>query len=194
MPIPTTQPHAIYVSRVATNPTGPHWLNGSAFRIPVVVTNPYIDWPDLNWQGNDIIPQFSEGGPQYLWAEPMADPTHTTNFKFARRWDVTGTTFTHRTIPTGTYDFVVTHAADDRYTMILRLGNQALIPVGVNNGTIPVHRPWRNVKAYVYEDISLFPNSVLRLETSATNIGQPTGTFTSNPAMFSWVMQVFRDI
>lgn len=194
MPVPTTQPNAVYVSRIPTDSTGPHWLNGSFFRIPVLVTNPFVDWPDLNWQGDDIIPmQFSEGSPEYLWAEHMADPTRTTSFNFGRQWDAIGSTFTHRFIPTGTYDFVITHAADDRYAMDFIVNNQVLVPIGVNNGTIPTHRPWRNVKSYVYEDIPITSRAVIRLETSATNIGQTNGTFTTNPAMFIWVMQVFRN-
>lgn len=193
MSFPNTQPNAIYVSRPPSGSSGAHWL-GTPFRIPVIVQNPYIDWPDLNWESDDIHPQqFSEGAPHYLWAVPVADPINTTTFSFGRQWDAIGSQFTSRLIPTGVYDFVISHAADDRYTMELLLNGQVLVPVGVNNGTNPSRRPWRNVKSYVYEDIPVNSRAVLRLETTATNIGRSDGTPQTNPAMFTWTFQMLRN-
>ncbi len=184
-----SQPLAIYVSNASLG----NWTEGS---LPVKVTNPFKFWPSLNWQGNNINPVFyQEGGPQYLWATPTADPINTTTFTFIRRWNGSSTSsFTDRLIPFGNYDLVIAHAADDRYNMRLTLNGVTQNPQGVNIST-PSSHPWRNVKTYRYlvnlVPTSSIPTPVLRLITTATNIGFKSGTTQNNPGMFTWTMQIF---
>ena len=184
-----SQPLAIYVSNAAKG----NWAQGI---LPVKVTNPFKFWPNLNWQKGNINPLlYQEGGPQYLWVSPTAEPVFTTEFTFIRLWEGSlESSFTDKLIPFGTYDIIISHAADDLYSMRLVLNGTHQDPQGGDIST-PSPRPWRNVATFRYQ-VSLipsgsFPTPTLSLFTFAKNIGFKSGTIQNNPGMFTWTMQIF---
>jgi hypothetical protein len=187
-----SQPLAIYASIPATVPAtaGPNWEGIQ----PVTVADPFQFWPNLDWRGGNIVPLSPVTEvPQYLWTVPVANPEVTDTETFTRRWDISnlGSPFDTRAIPSGTYNIVISLAADDQYAMQLFTNNVLFNPTGTNT-SIPPDFPWRNVKTYEYSSVFLNPGNILRLSVEATNIGQPVGTPPqNNPAMFSWTMQVF---
>ncbi len=195
-----SQPLAIFASIPAVVPAtaGPNWEGIQ----PVIVGDAFRFWPNLDWRGGNIVPLSPVTEvPQYLWFTPIANPTTTVTAAFTRRWDVTnfGSPFDTRAIPAGTsYQIVISSAADDQYSMQLFKTSPLNVvtiytPTGVNT-SVPPDFPWRNVKTYNYDDVILNPGDILRLMTIATNLAQPPGTPPQdNPAMFSWVMQVFQD-
>lgn len=189
-----SQPLAIYASIPATIPAtaGPNWEGVQ----PVTVTDPFRFWPNLDWRGGNIVPVSPVTEvPQYLWSVPVPNPVITDTEIFTRRWDISnfGSPFDTRAIPAGTYDIVISLAADDQYSMQLFTNTTVFTPTGTNIN-VPPDFPWRNVKTYQYGDVFLNPGNILRLRVTATNIGQPAGTPPQdNPAMFSWTMQVFAD-
>ena len=188
------RPRAIYASVPPGATAMPLWIESSETSIPVQYSKPYADWPDLNWLGNlygDNSPtDYGLETPQYLWSDrvvkhPEAGETHT----FSRRWNVGGPRFTPINFPPGDYLVVITHGADDEYRMILEAKGAPMNPLGANSFILHPNT-WRNVMTYVYRLI-LTPNDKVTLTSIVTNSTLPTATPESNPAMFTWVMQVF---
>ena len=188
------RPKAIYASIPADSEVKPVWLDAPAFSLPVVYRQPCLNWPDLNWlgdfAGNNGPLEYALEVPEYLWSDPVVrDPIAGETHTFCRRWDIEGSCFTGAAMPEGDYLVVITHAADDQYEVYLEVQGMPLHPIG-GNFFCPGNTSWRNIKTLVYR-IILVPDDKLTLTTTVTNNPQPNGTTMSNPAMFSWIMQVF---
>jgi hypothetical protein len=187
-------PLAIYASIPGDTALKPLWQNDPAFSLPVIFERPNANWPDLNWCGNfwdDAAPlAYGLEIPQYLWSAPMvAQPELEQTHIFCRKWSACGNQFSAAVIPEGNYLAVLTHAADDQYQVYLRIEGALQHPIG-GNSFLPNHSSWRNVKTFVYR-IPLRADSEMALTSVVTNNPQPGGTSESNPAMFTWVMQIF---
>ncbi len=189
-----SQPIAVFASIPPGTPPlpGPLWIGTQ----PVAVTNPFPNWPNLDLTGDNIIP--SSGYieiPQYLFSVPQADPAITTTANFTRRLTVglLGTPFSVTNIPQGVYNIIISHAADNQYSLVFSATLSGIpvtfTPFGFNINT-PSPLQWRNVKTYIYFTLSLLPGDILGISSTVVNLAAPGLTPDQNPAMFTWVMQL----
>lgn len=189
------RPRAIYASIPPSAVATPLWIENREISIPVEYGQPYPDWPDLNWLGNlsgDNSPtDYGLEIPQYLWSDPVVQqPATGETHIFSRLWHVSGPTFTSTNFPPGDYLAVISHGADDEYQMILKASNVTMNPEGANS-FITHPKTWRNVMTFVYR-LTLRSNDNVTLTSIVTNRPEPAATVPElNPAMFTWVMQVF---
>jgi hypothetical protein len=199
------RPRAIYAS-VPPNEAGiPKWdeVFGT---IPVTYSMPCSSWPNLDWDGNvldESLPtEYDLEHPQYLWSHPLVrDPINGESYTFIRQWLVgePGGTFDYQTIPADDLIFVISHAADNQYALALIVGEVTTgtvqAPAGANTVIPSPQEAWRNVKTYLYHvNLAEFsPGTPVNLISEVINASQaPHGIVTSNPAMFTWIMQVFN--
>ena len=176
------QPLAVYASTVAG---AQDWTAGTT---PVVVTSPFEFWPDLTTTLGIPTGTYLEI-PEYLWN--VNPPPNAVDIQVFRRTltATTGVAFGPTEIPTGAHDFVITHAADDFYTLNVYTGQGGtltLVPPSPVS-TDPVSLAWRNVKAYSYTVTGLGEGQTIVIETIAKQLGP----YPVNPAMFTWVLQFF---
>lgn len=193
------QPLAIYASIPADHPAGPHWLKDETNIHPVSVSNSYQQWPNFEWSYDGIIPTLYSEIPDYLWSIPVADMTDGVVKHFSRRL-VTGENFSTTTIPEGKYCFLFSIAADDEYEHEILLSDFTEVHPLENEGEgsnfgLPSENSWNIVKTYVYgivTGIEIKESSVLDISVKVRNIPvadiYPPGT---NPAMFTWLLQIF---
>jgi hypothetical protein len=184
------QPLMLYAS---TNPfNGGNWSVNSTFTPTVVPTgNTFQFWPNLNEGGDNINPTSGvKEPPDYLYT-PTFDSTTNTNYTFTRSWTITGVSFTATEIPAGTYNIVLTHAADNLYTATLVNGSTTLDPVISNQNNVPDVNQWRNAKTIAYSCVGLVDNTTFALRTDVTNLGIAGSTPQSNPAMFTWTLGIY---
>lgn len=192
-------PLAIYASIPQNHPNKPLWEK-TLGAIPVKYEKPNPKWPNLTWKHNpleDYKPIDYAEEPDYLWAHPIVkQPTKGENYSFIRKWFVgkSDSAFDGRTFPPKDLVFVISHAADDLYSMGFFVGGvqngELLNPVGANGMT---KNALNNVKTFVFH-VNLTasePGVELDLVSEVTNCPQPTEIPDKNPAMFTWVMQVF---
>ncbi len=189
------QPSAVYASIPPSTPPipGPLWKGTQ----PVVVTNPYPTWPNLDWSGDAITPTSGYGEiPQYLFSVPQADPAVETIATFTRRLTVgaAGSVYSVTGIPPGPYNFIITHAADNQYSLTITVtpveGTPVTFsPVGYNANT-PYPLQWRNVKTYEYTGVILATGETIDIISTVVNLAAPDSTPDQNPAMFTWTFQL----
>ena len=188
-----SQPVAIYASIPPATPPipSPLWIGTQ----PVVVTDPFTFWPSLDWTGDNITPTSGYGeAPQYLFSVPQADPAVTTTASFTRRLTAgtTAASFSVTTFTAGLYHLIISHAADNQYslTVTATLDGIAtvLTPAGFNANT-PSPLQWTNVKTYEYLAISFATGDTLDLASTVVNLAAPGFTPAQNPAMFTWILQ-----
>lgn len=198
------RPYAIYASIPPTDSNGPIWDTISG-KIPVVYSRPNSSWPNLDWVGNIVDnsspTQYKSEHPSYLWADPIVkNPEMEESYVFIRQWNVgpADSHFTSQVIPSQNLIFVLSHAADNQYTTALITGsteqtNSAFHPLGSNSDRSPSNDGWRNVKTFLYH-IDLTKVAVgtkINLISEVINNGQKGSTDNSNPAMFTWILQIF---
>jgi hypothetical protein len=191
-----TQPLMIYASNISTG--------GAWTPTPVQVT-PFQFWPNLSEGDDNIAPTAGDQEiPQYLFSSTFfnTSPATTFNCTFTRNWIVAGGSFTATAISvpdTDTcYDLVLTHAADNLYTatLVRTLGNGSTItynPV-ISNQVIypPGVSQWRNAKTIEFSGVTFAENDSLALRTEATNLGISGSTLDTNPAMFTWTLEIYN--
>jgi hypothetical protein len=198
------KPRAIYASIPPSEPVNPKW-DQIAGVIPVEYTQPFIYWPDLDWEGDmieDNSPtEYRYEHPKYLWSHPLVqDPANGETHVFIRQWRVgqPGATFDSQTIPPENLIFVINHAADDQYTMALLFGTadqpgSVQSPMGCNIHIPNAGSSWRNCKTYFYH-LNLTratPGTPINLMSEVVNVPQPGGKAAANPAMFTWIMYIY---
>ncbi len=161
---------------------------------------PFRPGPIWIGESDGIIPNSYSEIPSYLWNPAVADPTDGYPKQFTRRFTIGAATdlFTATRIPAGTYNLILSIAADDEYQVLILLNGTIIDqPNPGFNFAVPNPFPWRDVKTYVYggsgAGITLSAGDSLDIQVIARNIPQPAGTPPgANPAMFTWVLQLFR--
>lgn len=193
------QPLAIFASIPSSDPENPIWDQHLGI-LPVVYQKPYTNWPLLDWTNNlieEYTPLIYGEEPSFLWAHPQVlDPNVGESYTFVRKWTIGNeeTLFDSRRIPSKDLIAVVSFAADDNYSIGFFIGGvekgDLLSPIGANR----VQKDsWRNVRTFVYH-LNLKcaeSGSEVAFVAEVTNIPLPKGISKSNPAMFTWVMQIF---
>jgi hypothetical protein len=199
------RPLAIFASIPPNHVCNPKWDHISGI-IPVEYDKPNENWPDLDWTG-DIIEdngptEYNFERPKYLWAHPLVhDPVNGESYVFIRQWEVgnPGEGFNGQTIPAENLVLLITYAADNEYAMALVVGcaeqpELSLSPIGANKDIPSSSNSWRNVKTYLYylDLTKVSPGTTINLISEVINSPQrPNGIVETNPAMFTWVMQVY---
>lgn len=199
------RPRAIFAS-IPPNEAGvPKWDSTSG-TIPVEYSMPYQYWPHLDWSGNtldDNSPtEYGLEHPKYLWAHPIVqDPVNGESYVFIRQWSVGNpkSTFDSQTIPAEDLLFAITIAADDQFALALVIGGveagNVQTPLGANTSTPTPDLSWRNARTIIYHiDLTKIPpGTPINLITEVMNSPQfPHGIVETNPAMFTWIMQVYN--
>jgi hypothetical protein len=196
------RPRAIYASIPAYDIGEPKWDTILGTR-PVEYASPYSLWPTLDWTnnlGHNGPVEYGSEQPKYLWSDPLVqDPVNGETHVFIRQWTVVDKegNFASQTIPADKLIVAITIAADDQYTMALVIGDVRLgsvhTPIGINH--IP-EISWRNIMTYLYflDLTKTAPGTIINLMTEVTNSPQlQIGAVETNPAMFTWVMQIYNN-
>lgn len=191
-----SQPLAIYAS-VPPTPGGANWLTDiQGAVVPTIFEQPYEFWPDVDFTlGGITAIDYNGELPYYLWSNPQVlQPVTGETHIFRRAWIASSVFgFTATQIPANSnFAIIISHAADDIFEMTLSINGLTLVPIVGSNTVTPSPLTWRDVKTFVY-DLLMFPGEQLVLQTTVTNQPQPGGTSVTNPAMFTWVMQVFEN-
>ncbi len=200
-----SRPRAIFAS-VPPDANGiPRWDTTSGTK-PVEYSKPYQYWPDLDWAGNSLDnndpTEYGLERPKYLWSHSLVqDPVNGESYVFIRQWFAgqRGDAFDYQTIPADDLIVTITHAADNNYAMALIVGGIEVgtvqPPIGSNSEVPDTELSWRNAKTYLYHlDLTQIPpGTEINLVSEVINTPQiPHGIVETNPAMFTWVMQVFN--
>ncbi|HEX3046934.1 MAG TPA: hypothetical protein VHY08_19425 [Bacillota bacterium] len=190
------QPTAIYASIPSTDPSAPNWLSTPPNLLPVSVADPFPDWPNLDWRIGGITPLLFSEITDYLWQPAIADPTDGTEKQFTRRLTVGSLGFTSTHIQHALYSMILTIAADDQYQVLMLVNGSPVVFDAPNPGfnfAVPNPLTWRNVKTFAHNPVNLFTNDTVDIQVNARNVPQPPGTPpANNPAMFTWILQLFQ--